>query len=713
MSKPDIVQLKSLTTDQLGLDPKAVAKTIDLLNEGATIPFIARYRKEATGSLDEIAIEKIKATYDHLLELVKRKETIIKAITEQDALTPALRSQIEECWDKLLLEDIYLPYKRKAKTYASIARSQGLEPLAKIIMVQKTNNLLADAKRFVKGKVPDVGAALQGARHIISEWVSENAGFRAVVRRTFDMSAIISSKVVASKKKEAAKYEPYFKSQEALKKCPSHRLLAMLRGEREGLLRVKLTIDDGYAYAHITRHLHKGHNRTCQQHISEAVQDALDRLIIPSIENEARKAAKKKADEEAIVVFGSNLKNLLLAPPLGEKIVMGIDPGFKSGCKVVVLDTTGSLLHNETIYPHPPASKVEVAEGRLFSMVEKYAVSAIAIGNGTAGRETYSVLKKIKFHSHPELHFVNESGASIYSASKIAREEFPDHDLTVRGAVSIARRLMDPMAELVKIDPKSIGVGQYQHDVDQKLLQERLASTISFCVNAVGINVNTASKSLLSHVSGIGPVLAENIVNHRNDHHSFQTRQQLKEVPRMGNKAMELCTGFLRIKDGDDPLDDTGVHPESYPIVHGMAQSLKLKVSDLISQPDILAKINLQEHVTEKAGLPTLRDIIQELEKPGHDPRGTAKEVKFSQTITTIKDLKVGMILTGIVNNVTKFGAFVDIGVKESGLVHISQIVDRFITDPSEFLSVQQEVRVKVMEVDVEKKRISLSIKAV
>ena len=706
-------QIIKLVQQRTGIPLRSVSKTIALLKDGATIPFIARYRKEVTGSLDEIGVEAIKTSYDGLLELIKRRNTILKSIADQGALTPELKRKVESCWDKVSLEDLYLPYKKKVKTYATIARNNGLEPLAKIILAQRTKNLNADASRFKSKQVSSAEDALQGARHIIAEWVSEDSKNRDTVRRTFDIGATITSKVIASKKSLATKYEQYFDYQEPLKRCPSHRLLAMYRGEKEGFLRVKLKIDDDYAYSRIIQSLSRGRHPDCQSQIKMATTDALSRLIIPSIENEKRKEAKVKADAEAITVFEKNLKDLLMSAPLGEKRIIGIDPGFRTGCKVVVIEKTGELLHNTTIYPHPPVSKQEEASHTIRHLVDKYDVAAIAIGNGTAGKETYSILDKQTYDRKPELYFVNESGASIYSASKIAREEFPDLDLTVRGAVSIARRLMDPLAELVKIDPKSIGVGQYQHDVNQKILKSRLDSTIAHCVNAIGINVNTASKELLSQVSGLGPTLAENIVQHRQANGSFTTRKQLQDVARMGKKAYEQCAGFLRVKDGENILDNTGVHPESYKIVTKMASSQKLTIEKMIDSPADLSTLDLNQFTTSTAGLPTLQDIVKELQRPGLDPRGKAKAVQFSSQINTIDDLSIGMILPGIVNNITKFGAFVDIGVKESGLVHISQIVDRFITDPSEILSVHQEVTVKVMSIDAAKKRIGLSIKEV
>lgn len=703
--------ITKLIQDQLQLPAAGVRHTVKLLSEGATVPFISRYRKEMTGSLDEVAIGDIQTAYNDLLELTKRKETILKAIESQGALTPALRTKIKNCWNKVRLEDIYLPYKKKIRTKATIAKENGLEPLAKIITAQQTNSLFFDAKKYVNKKVPSPAAALEGARHIIAEWISENPKSRELIRGTFKRQAVISSAVVKSKKDQAGKYESYFDFSEPLKKAPSHRLLAMYRGENEGLLRVKLTIDDTYATERIEGDLIRHKQSDCADQIRLAIADAMKRLIKPSIENEIKKEAKAKADKEAIAVFAKNLKDLLLAAPLGEQKVMGIDPGFRSGCKVVVLDYNGDFLHYETIFPHPPQNKTAEAEQTLHALIAKHRISALAIGNGTAGKETYRLIDQMKFAKPVEKYFVNESGASIYSASKVARDEFPNQDLTVRGAISIARRLMDPLAELVKIDAKSIGVGQYQHDVDQKKLKESLDRTIESCVNAVGININTASQQLLTYVSGLGPVLAQNIVTYRSESGSFTERKELLKVPRMGKKAYEQAAGFLRIKDGINPLDNTAVHPESYQLVSKIAKDLKQSIKHLTGNDVLLKSIAINNYVTEKVGLPTLRDIVKELEKPGLDPRGKAKVVNFSTSINSISDLTLGMVLPGIVNNVTKFGAFVDIGVKESGLVHISQIVNRFISDPAEILAVSQEVTVKVISIDEDKKRIGLSMK--
>ena len=700
-----------LITQQHNLSRQAVSSVVTLLNDGSTVPFIARYRKEMTRSMDEVDIENVRNSLSDLNDLVKRKETILKAIKEQDALTPALSKKIENCWDKTQLEDIYLAYKKKLKTKATVARQNGLEPLARIITEQRDRDLFFKAKKFINKKVPGVEAALEGARHIIAEWVSESAKVREIIRKTFQQSAEIKSKLVKSKKAEAQKYENYFEFNEGLKRCPSHRLLAMFRGEKEGFLRIKLGIDTGVVQSKIERIYINDRDTDPADQIVIAIEDSLKRLIVPSIENETRKEAKLKADKEAIHVFANNLRELLLAAPLGTKNTLALDPGYKSGCKLVILDNNGELIHNSNIYPHPPQNKLRESGLTIEHLCREYQVEAIAIGNGTAGKETYKFIKDLAL-SGIEIYFVNESGASIYSASLIAREEFPDHDITVRGAVSIGRRLMDPLAELVKIDPKSIGVGQYQHDVNQTLLKDSLETVISSCVNNVGVNVNTASKQLLTHVSGLGPVLAQNIIDYRSDNGSFRNRKEILDVKRMGKKSYEQCAGFLRIKTPANPLDNTGVHPESYSIVKKIAKDFKLSISELSGSPE-LKSIDLNKYVTDKVGLPTLKDIIKELEKPGLDPRGSARPVNFSDQINTISDVKTGMILTGVINNVTKFGAFVDIGIKESGLVHISQITNRFIKDPAEVVSVNQEVKVKVLDVDINKKRVSLSMKEV
>ncbi len=697
--------------EKTGLPSKSVHAVIKLLDEGSTVPFIARYRKEMTGSLDEVAILQIQEAYQQLNDLIKRKATILKTIEEQKALTPKLRKEIEVCMDKQKLEDLYLPFKKKVKTRATVAIELGLEPLAKTIMSQQVHNLSNETKRFINKKVKNSEAALAGARDIIAGWVNENIKARELVRGSFSRFALIESKVVKSKKEDAIKFKQYFEYSEPLKKCPSHRILAMYRGESLGYLRVKLSIDDSYATKGIKRGLIKNLRSECGQQIALAISDALKRLIIPAVENEFKKAAKLKADKAAIDVFSKNLKELLLAPPLGEKKTLAIDPGYKSGCKVVVLNPQGGLIHYENIFPHPPQKRTDEAIERLMHLIETHKVEAIAVGNGTAGKETLALVKNIKSNHPLESYMINESGASIYSASKLAREEFPNHDVTVRGAVSIGRRLMDPLAELVKIDAKSIGVGQYQHDVDQKLLKESLDTCVISAVNSVGINLNTASATLLEKISGVGPTLAQNIVNYRKQNGEFVSRIALKKVPRMGPKAYEQCVGFLRIKSGKVPLDDTGIHPESYSVVKEMCKATNSAVDKLINNLDLINQIDPQQFVQAEKGLPTILDIIEELKKPGLDPRGKAEAFQFSANINKISDLQIGMRLPGIINNVTKFGAFVDIGVKESGLVHISQIRDAYVSDPSDILAVNQRVQVKVIGIDIGQGRITLSMK--
>lgn len=698
-----------LVQKKLGLSFKSVSATIKLLEDGATIPFIARYRKEMTGSLDEVGIGDIKKAYEDFLALAKRKEFIIKTIKEQGSLTPDLVKKIENCWDDVLVEDYYLPFKKKIKTKGTIAKEKGLEPLAKFIFELKPGKIFNEAAKFINDKVKSIEDALEGARYIVAEWISDAPESRDTIRKTFQNTARIRSKVVKKKIKEAEKYTDYFDFSEALKKCPSHRVLAMNRGESEGFLRVKIEVDDETALYHLKRLWLRGYNDAAD-HLKMGIQDAYKRLLFPSIESEFRKKAKELADEEAINVFSSNLKQLLLASPLGTKKVLALDPGFRTGCKLVVLSKQSDLLEHTAIYPHPPQNKVQESLDIIKKYCDKHDIEAIAVGNGTAGKETMNLLKAFSKERGIELYLVNESGASIYSASKIAREEFPDHDITVRGAVSIGRRLMDPLAELVKIDPKAIGVGQYQHDVNQPNLKKSLEQVVETCVNQVGVNLNTSSQHLLSHVSGLGPTLSSNIVKYRSDNGSFPTRKALLKVPRMGAKAFEQAAGFLRIRESKNPLDNTGIHPESYSIVNKMAKSIKATVADLMGNKTLLQSISLQQFVDDKVGLPTLTDIIRELEKPGLDPRGSAKTINFDDRLNTIEDLKEGMTLTGVVNNITKFGAFVDIGIKESGLVHISKIVNRFIKSPEEVLSLQQEVRVKVMTVDIDRKRISLSM---
>ena len=696
----------------LKLPEHRVSNTLKLLLGGATIPFISRYRKEATGGLDEVQIGEIQANYDKLTELAKRKETILSTIGEQGKLTDELRSRISGCWNPTELEDIYLPYKPKRKTRAEAARQKGLEPLAMLIMLQRENNLTAKVRSFVKGEVENEEEALKGARDIIAEQVSENEGARNTVRNAFAREAVITAKVVKGKETEenAAKYRDYFDFSEPLKKCTSHRLLAIRRGESEGILKVSISPDDTGCTEKLERKYVKGNNE-CARQVAEAVADAYKRLIKPGIETEFAAASKEKADEEAIRVFAGNLRQLLLAPPLGQKRVLGIDPGYRTGCKVVCLDAQGTLLHNEAIYPHPPKSEYQQAARKLTKLVEQYKIEAIAIGNGTASRETEQFVTSLRFDREIQVFVVSEDGASIYSASKLAREEFPDYDVTVRGAVSIGRRLMDPLAELVKIDPKSIGVGQYQHDVDQTKLKASLDQTVESCVNLVGVNVNTASKHLLTYVSGLGPALAKNIVDYRTENGPFQSRKELLRVPRMGAKAFEQCAGFLRIPHAKNPLDNSAVHPESYPIVEQMAKDMNCSVTDLIKDKTLRSRIKVENYISDTVGLPTLNDIMQELDKPGRDPRQKIQAFEFDRNVRTIDDLTEGMELPGIVTNITNFGCFVDIGIKENGLVHISQLADHFVSDPTTVVSIHQHVHVKVLGIDRERKRIQLTMK--
>ena len=686
-----------------------VENTLSLLNGGATIPFISRYRKEATGGLDEVQIGEIKERYDKLTEIAKRKETILKTIDEQGKLTTDLKKRIDACWDATELEDIYLPYKPKRKTRAEVARQKGLEPLAIILMSQRENNLSARVRNFVKGEVKDEEDALKGARDIIAEQVSEDERARNQLRNQFARQAIITAKVVKGKEEEAVKYKDYFDFSEPLKRCTSHRLLAIRRGEAEGLLKVSISPDDEECTERLERSYVRGTNE-CSQQVKEAVRDAYKRLLKPSIETEFATLSKEKADEEAIRVFAGNLRQLLLAPPLGQKRVMGIDPGYRTGCKVVCLDAQGNLLHNETIYPHPPKSEHALASRKLTKLVEQYQVEAIAIGNGTASRETEAFVTNQRYDRKLQVFVVSEDGASIYSASKIAREEFPDYDVTVRGAVSIGRRLMDPLAELVKIEAKSIGVGQYQHDVDQTALKKSLDMTVESCVNSVGVNLNTASRHLLTYISGLGPTLAQNIVDYRAENGAFTSRKELMKVPRMGAKAFEQCAGFLRIPGAKNPLDNSAVHPESYAVVEHIAKDLKCTVEELIKCKETRNKIDLKKYVPDKVGLPTLTDILAELEKPGRDPRQAIKVFEFDKNVKTIDDLKEGMTLPGIVTNITNFGCFVDVGIKENGLVHISQLCREFVSDPTTVVSIHQHVQVKVVSIDRERKRIGMSM---
>lgn len=697
----------------LKLPVHRVENTLKLLQGGATIPFISRYRKEATGGLDEVQIGDIHTRYEKLCELAKRKETVLSTIEEQGKLTDALRERITNCWDATELEDIYLPFKPKRKTRAEVARQKGLEPLAMLLLMQRENNLSARVRPFVKGEVKDEEDALKGARDIIAEQVNEDERARNLIRNQFSRQAMISSKVVKGKEKEEAalKYRDYFDFSEPLKKCTSHRLLAIRRGEAEGILKVSITPDDETACTERLERQYVHGNGECSAQVAEAVNDAYKRLLKPAIETEFSALSKEKADEEAIHVFAENLRQLLLAPPLGQKRTMGIDPGYRTGCKVVCLDAQGNLLHNEAIYPHPPKSETALAGRKLVKLVEQYKIEAIAIGNGTASRETERFVTSQRYDREVQVFVVSEDGASIYSASKIAREEFPEYDVTVRGAVSIGRRLMDPLAELVKIDAKSIGVGQYQHDVDQTKLKASLDQTVESCVNLVGVNVNTASKHLLTYVSGLGPTLAQNIVNYRAENGAFHSRKELLKVPRMGAKAFEQCAGFLRIPHADNPLDNSAVHPESYAIVEKMAKDLKCSVDDLIKNKDLRSQIDIKNYVTDTVGLPTLTDIMQELDKPGRDPRQKIQVFEFDKNVQTIDDLREGMELPGIINNITNFGCFVDIGIKENGLVHISQLADKFVSDPTTVVSMHQHVRVRVLSIDHERKRIQLTMK--
>ena len=699
--------IKSFT----GLPDKGIRHTVQLLNEDCTIPFISRYRKELTGDLDEVQIGEIVKFKLQFETLEKRKTVIIKEMAAQEVLTDELKVKILAANDLIILEDLYLPYKKKRKTKAEIARNQGLEPLAKIIMGQRAENIAEIAQKYISTEVKTVAEAFEGAQHIIAEWINERTDIRNNIRYQLEKFAVISAAAVKAKAEEekAQKYRDYFSFSEPLSRCPSHRLLAILRAENEGFIRIKIEIDDEKAIAKMVDRIISSKNDSAAQ-VKLAIQDAYKRLLFPALSNERLNLAKEKADDAAIQVFAKNLKQLLLGAPLGEKNILAIDPGFRSGCKVVCLNAQGDLLHNETIYPNAPQNDVKVASGKISSLVNAYKIEAIAIGNGTASRETEQFIKNIKFYKDIEVYVVSEAGASIYSASKIARDEFPNYDVTVRGAVSIGRRLADPLAELVKIDAKSIGVGQYQHDVDQAKLKIALDSTVESCVNRVGVNINTASESLLSYVSGIGPKLASNIVAYRAGNGPFSTRNDIKKVPRLGDKAFEQSAGFLRIKKGKNPLDDSAVHPESYAVVHEIAKDNRLSIAELIGNKTILQGIHLENYVTASIGLPTLKDMINELEKPGLDPRQNAKVFTFNQNITSINDLREGQLLPGIVNNITNFGCFVDIGIKESGLVHISNLSDTFVSDVNAMVTLQQHVVVKVLEVDIARKRIQLSM---
>lgn len=701
-------------SDLLNINIKYVDNTLELLDSGCTIPFISRYRKERTGGLDEVQITQICELNERMKETAKRKETIIKTISELGKLTPELEKRINECWEPEVLEDIYMPYKPKRRTRAQMARENGLEPLATIIMLQRDNAPETTARRFINENVKSEEDAIKGALDIIAENVSEDERSRSQLRNAFRRGAIITSKVIKSKADtdEAAKYSDYFDFSEPLKRCSSHRLLAMRRGEKDGILRVSISADDEECVEKLKRLFVRGYGR-CSTLVGEAVADSFKRLLKPSIETEFATMSKENADSDAIAVFAENLRQLLLAAPLGQKRVMGIDPGFRTGCKVVCLDEQGNLLHHEAIFPHPPRNEQIEASTQIKEMVKKYGVEAIAIGNGTASRETDRFVKTLGLADSIQVFTVSEDGASVYSASKTAREEFPDKDVTVRGAVSIGRRLMDPLAELVKIDPKSIGVGQYQHDVDQAKLKKSLDLTVESCVNSVGVNLNTASKHLLTYVSGLGPTLAQNIIDYRTANGAFSSRSQLLKVPRLGPSAFEQSAGFLRIPDAKNPLDNTAVHPESYKIVEKMAKDCGCSVAELIKDKDKRKSIRLDRYVSEKVGMPTLTDIMTELEKPGRDPREQLEEFEFDPNVSTPDDLVEGMVLPGIVTNITNFGAFVDIGVHQDGLVHISQLADRYVSDPTQVVKLHQHVMVKVIEVDRKRNRISLSMKAV
>lgn len=702
----------SIISKELNLSERSVAATIKLLEDGATIPFISRYRKEATGSLDEVAIRNIQLRYDELIELEKRKKYIIETIEAADALTPELREKIQVTYNSAVLEDLFLPYKPKRRTRASIAREKGLEPLAKIIMSQNERNIIGRTMRFLSDDVLNEDEAIAGALDIIAEWVSENERARQIVRNAYDRTAQIKSQIIKGKESEAENYLNYNDFSQSLRSCSSYRYLAMRRGESEGLLKVSLTIDDEEMIDRLNR-LFIRDNSTSQsaQLIAQAVKDGYKRLLRPSIETEISSIAKEKADGKAISTFAENLRQLLLAPPLGHKRVLGVDPGYRTGCKLVCLDEQGNLLHNDVMYPCPPQCDVKGASRKVSNLVEVYKIDAIAVGNGTASRETERFLQKIHYPRKVQIFVVNESGASIYSASKLAREEFPDKDVTVRGAVSIGRRLIDPLAELVKIDPKSIGVGQYQHDVDQTKLKNALDYTVESCVNSVGVNLNTASVQLLSYVSGVGSLLASNIVKYRGENGDFKSRQDLMSVPRMGAKSYQQCAGFLRIPNAENILDNTAVHPESYHIIAQIAKDQNCTIQQLVEDKNLQKNIDLTRYVSEKVGLPTLHDIMKELDKPGRDPRSIIKVLSFDESVKSIEDLKIGQVLNGIVNNITDFGAFVDIGIKESGLVHISQLSDTYISSPMDVVSIHQHVKVKVLDVDIQRKRISLTMK--
>lgn len=700
----------SLIAKSTSISSRSVENTVKLLEDGATIPFISRYRKEATGGLDEVQIGLIKELNEKFNELSKRKSFIIKSIAEQEKLTDKLEAQIQECWDATALEDIYLPFKPKRQTRAEIARKKGLEDLAKWLMSQQGGSVESKAQLFVNDDVQDATEALKGACDIVAEWVNEDAQARQTIRNIFAREAVISSKVIKGKEQEGEKYTDYFEFSAPLSRCPSHRILAMRRGESEGFLRVSISPDDEKCLDKLVPRF-AINNTEAADYIEEAVTDSYKRLLKPSIETEFTNSSKEMADEAAISVFAENLRQLLLSPPLGQQRILGVDPGYRTGCKLVCLDEQGSLLHNETIYPHPPQNEFSKSASKVSKFVSTYQIDAIAIGNGTASRETERFIANIRYERAVKVFVVSENGASVYSASKIAREEFPNYDVTVRGAVSIGRRLSDPLAELVKIDPKSIGVGQYQHDVDQSKLKRSLDQTVESCVNLVGVNLNTASKHLLTYVSGLGESLAQNIVNYRTENGPFSSRKELKKVARLGEKAFEQCAGFLRIPNAENPLDNSAVHPESYVVVEKMAKDLKSSVKDLIGNKEFIKSIDIKNYVTPTIGVETLTDILQELEKPGRDPRTKVQVLEFDPSVRSIADVKEGMVLPGIVTNITNFGCFVDFGIKENGLVHVSEMADRFVSNPTEVVSMHQHVKVRVVSVDMDRKRIQLSMK--
>ena len=707
-------RLSEIIAHALNIRPEQAEKVIELLFvQGATIPFVSRYRKEATGGLDEVAIEKIGHEYRRLAELEKRKESIRHAIEGQGKLTDELAQRIAACYDPAALEDLYLPYKPKQRTRAAIARENGLEPLAGTIIKQQLQEIEVFARRFIGEKVPTAEAALQGACDIVAEWIAERPKVRAAIRKLYEKQAVISSKIVKGKEEEGNKYKDYFDFRETLKRSPSHRILAMLRGRKEGVLRLSITLPDpSSVHGILAGFFVKNRHAAAFPYLEKAMEDSYKRLIAPSLENEFFARAKERADREAIYVFAQNLRQLLLAPPLGQKTILAIDPGYRTGCKVVCLDSRGNLLHNETIYPHPPQRQEEAAMKKLSSLIDAYKIEAVAIGNGTAGKETENLIRRMRFDRDVQVFVISEDGASVYSASATAREEFPSYDVTVRGAVSIGRRLMDPLAELVKIDPKAIGVGQYQHDVDQKALKEALDRTVESCVNRVGVNLNTASRHLLTYVSGIGPVMAAHIVEYRKAHGDFTSRDQLLDIPRLGKKAFEQCAGFLRIAGGKNPLDNSAVHPESYAVAERMAADLKVGIAELIGNEPLVDSIDLNRYVTPQTGLPTLTDIAAELKKPGRDPRQKIGMFEFNDKIHSMDDLEEGMVLPGIVSNITNFGAFVDIGLKQKGLVHISEIADRYVSDIHEAVKLYQHVEVRVIGIDKARNRIALSLKS-